>query len=252
MTETDASNTSQRLAELSELSGGLAHELRNPLSTMMINLKLLAEELREPTTSTDDMRRRALLKVDALRREAERLQALFDDFLQLMGTRRLQTAAVDLVELVARLAEFFSPVAKNHGLELRVVDEAGGDAMSHAGQPQTGLRSIRIQADENLLRQALLNLLINAQQATPSGGTITMRFGRDANGAFISVSDTGAGITPQERDRIFRPFFSTKPGGSGLGLPITRRIVEEHGGTLTFETQPGQGTTFSISLPGAS
>jgi signal transduction histidine kinase len=225
---------SRRLVELSELTGGLAHELRNPLSTIMINLKLLAEDLIDPSTEFEDVRRRALIRVDSLRREAERLQGIFDDFLRLTNPFRLHRSAIDVVATVNRLAEFYEPVARSHGLSLTV------DACR---------TPLVCEADENLLRQALLNLLINAQQATRPGGSITLSCAVDGQDALVSVRDTGAGIAPEAKERVFRPFFSTKQGGSGLGLPLTQRIVQEHGGTLTFDSEVGTGTTFHIRLP---
>ncbi len=229
-----ATDLSRRIVELTELAGGLAHELRNPLSTMMINLKLMAEDLNDPATVCEDVRRRALLRVNVLQHEAERLQGIFDDFLQLMNPYRLTKKPIDVVATVNRLAEFFAPVAQSHGLTLSV------DAAA---------TRLVFDADENLLRQALLNLLINAQQATPAGGTITMQCIEKTDAIVVSVSDTGAGIAPEARERIFRPFFSTKQGGTGLGLSLTQRIIQEHGGTLTFESEIGKGTTFVVRLP---
>ena len=215
------------VVEMAELAGGLAHELRNPLSTMMINLKLLDEDLRESSTPFDSLRRRALLKLDIVRKEGERLQHLFGEFLSLAGPYRLKPLIQDLNALVSRLASFFDPVARSGGIEL----------VSRL-HPNTLLCSV----DEQLLSQALLNLVINAQQAMPEGGYITVR-------AMIVVADTGVGIGPDDRERIFRPFFSTKPRGTGLGLSITQRIVHDHGGKLTLATELGRGTTFMVWLP---
>ncbi len=221
------------VSELAELAGGLAHELRNPLSTIMINLKLLAEQLQDEQVSSSDLRRRAMIKVEALRREAERLQALFDDFLRLAGPVRLQATDIDLNTVVDRLVEFCSPLARGRGIEVVVF----------------AARPLACRADEKLLSQALLNLVINAQDAMPQGGTLTITTDGDETHARIRVADTGVGIAPEARDRIMRPFFSTKESGTGLGLSITRRIIEAHGGTLTFDSAVGHGTTFTISLP---
>lgn len=226
----------QMVAELAELAGGLAHELRNPLSTIMINLKLLAEQLRDEETTCADLRRRALTKVYALQREAERLQALFDDFLRLAGPVRVQATEMDLNAVVDRLVEFCSPLARSRGIAIDV---------------QTAQRPLLCPADEKLLSQALLNLVINAQDAMPHGGPLTISTDGDTNHATIQVADTGVGIAPTVHDRIMRPFFSTKETGTGLGLSITRRIIEAHGGTLTFESEVGRGTTFTIALPRA-
>lgn len=220
--------------EIAELAGGLAHELRNPLSTMMINLKLLTEDLQDERADERDARRRALLKVDVLRREAERLQALFDEFLSLAGPCPLQRAAVDLNDIVARLVEFCEPMMKAHGVR-----------MTHVA----GVRPLFCRADEKLLSRALLNLAINAQQAMPDGGELSISTESEGDDAIIRVRDTGVGIAEEDRPRVFRPFFSTKPTGTGLGLSITRRLIEEHGGKLTFTSSEGGGTTFVIRLP---
>lgn len=222
------------IAEISELAGGLAHELRNPLSTMMLNLELLAEGLRETEAHPDDIRRRALLKVDVLRREAERLQSLFDKFLHLTGPHRLERADIDLNVVVHRLVEFFEPSATSRHIDVQVV---GTDD------------PLVCCVDEKLLRQGLLNLVINAQAAMPGGGLLRITLRSDGRHALIDVSDNGVGVADADRERIFRPFFSTKSGGSGLGLSITQRIVAEHGGTLRFTSSPGKGTTFTVSLP---
>ncbi len=224
----------QAVIELAELAGGLAHELRNPLSTIMVNLKLLAEDLQDLEAHPRDVRRRALLKVDVLRREAERLQSLFDEFLNLTGPYALHRQPVDLNLVVTRLVEFCEPLLSANAIRVTV------DA---AGTP------LQCSVDEKLLRQALLNIVINAQQAMPDGGELRIKVGKDGDRAFIAVADSGVGIPQPYHDRVFRPFFSTKSGGTGLGLSITQRIIHEHEGTLTFQSEEGKGTTFTIRLP---
>jgi len=224
------------VAEMAELAGGLAHELRNPLSTILIQLKLLTEDVEDRTVPVEDMRRRALLKIDLLRRESVRLQDLFDEFLNLAGPCRLRRMRTDLADIVRRLAEFVEPGALQANIRVEA-DLPGG--------PVTCL------VDEQLISQALLNLILNAQQAMPQGGRLRLSVRVENGGAEIRVSDTGVGIAPQEHERVFRPFFSTKPRGTGLGLPIARRIVREHGGDLSFESAVGRGTTFVVRLPDA-
>ncbi|MBU0717401.1 MAG: two-component sensor histidine kinase [Planctomycetes bacterium] len=224
----------QTIAEMAELAGGLAHELRNPLSTIMINLRLLAEDLQDGRPDADDVRRRALLKVETLRREAERLQNLFDEFLALASPPRLQNRLVDLNGVVKHLVEFFEPLAHSKGIEIQVhVDKS----------------PLTCSADERLLSQALLNIAVNAQEAMPDGGILRIELAHDGKIATVSVSDTGVGISGDDGQRIFQPFYSTKAGGTGLGLSITRRIIREHGGELSFESELGRGSTFRISLP---
>lgn len=229
------SGEAQRLvAEMAELAGGLAHELRNPLSTMMVNLKLLAEDLNDDRSHPEDTRRRALLKVDVLLREAQRLQTLFDRFLSVAGPYGLEWSEVDLNSLVARLVEFFEPSAKDGGVQIRL-DLAPGTLMGRV--------------DTTLLRQALLNLLMNAQQAMPDGGDLCVTTSRETHHVVISVADSGVGIPDEDKDRILRPFFTTKSEGGGLGLSITKRVVQEHGGSIDFTTERGVGTTFTIRIP---
>ncbi|MCH7839315.1 MAG: two-component sensor histidine kinase [Planctomycetes bacterium] len=231
----EADNSLARvIAETTELAGGLAHELRNPLSTILINLKLLAEDLQDLDVDPEQTRRRTLLRVDTLQGEAERLQILCDDFLNLTGPCRVQREPTDLNALLARLVIFLEPLARQNDIRLEQRDP---DA------------KIICQVDERRLSQAVLNLLINAQQAMPDGGLLRLSARRDGPGAIIEVSDSGAGITPEHREQVLRPFFSTKVGGTGLGLSITRRIVEAHDGALTFESTVGRGTTFTIRIP---
>ncbi|MGD2109680.1 MAG: ATP-binding protein [Phycisphaerae bacterium] len=222
------------VAEMAELAGGLAHELRNPLSTMMIQLRLLAEDLEDLETHPLDARRRASLKVEVLKREAQRLQNLFDEFLSLAGPCRLGLVDVDVNKIVARLATFIEPEAKSRGIEVK---------LSLADQP------LVCPVDDNLLRQALLNIIINAREAMPRGGVLRLATGTRGDQAIVAISDTGVGIAPDDHDRILRPFFSTKVRGSGLGLSVTQRIIHEHRGSLSFQSNPGQGTTFTIVLP---
>ncbi len=224
-----------RVAELAELAGGLAHELRNPLSTIMVNLQLLAEDLRDENQTEADVRRRALLKVEAVGHEAERLRHLLDDFLRMAGPCRLERKRVDLNRLVEHLVEFFSPQASAADVRLRL-DCAEG--------------SLECFLDEHLIEQALLNLLINAQQAMASGGEVIIRTWQDGERtAAVEVSDTGPGLSREEQAKVFKPFYSTKVGGTGLGLSTTQRIVAEHGGELDLHSEPGRGTCFTIRLP---
>jgi len=224
----------QTIHEMSELAGGLAHELRNPLSTMMVNLQLLAEDLQDNAIDTEDLRRRSLIKLETLRREADRLQSLFDDFLRLMGPSDVALRDTDLSQLIRRLMDFFEPLALNLNINVHV---------SGTHEP------VFAPADEKLLSQALLNIVINAQQALPQGGAIDISLRQTDGDTIISVRDNGVGIADEDRTRIFKPFFSTKKSGTGLGLSMTQRIVRDHGGSLDVTSQPGRGTTFTITLP---
>lgn len=232
---TKASEAGRNLVELTELVGGLAHELRNPLSTMMVNLKLLSEYLDDERTPFETVRHRAQQKVDVLRREAERLNNLFDEFLNLTGPSGINCVEADLNGIVQRVAEFFEPEAASRNVRL-VLSLADG--------------VVDCRADERLLRQALLNVLINGVEAMPEGGDLTVITRRDGSGAYIDIRDTGVGVREEDRDRIFRPFYSNKARGTGLGLSVTQRIVQDHGGRLEMSSQGARGATFTIFLPG--
>jgi signal transduction histidine kinase len=131
---------------------------------------------------------------------------------------------------------FYQPEAERHGIELR---------------PHLASDLPRVRADRKLLRQVLLNLALNAQQAMPEGGLLEWQtYDRDGR-VCLDVIDTGCGISEVARSKLFQVFFSTKPGGNGLGLPTVRKIVEAHGGTIQCESEPGRGTRFTIRLPAA-
>lgn len=223
-----------RYTEMAQLAGGLAHEIRNPLSTMRLILDLLVEEFQESEEARD---RRVLKKLERVRQESNRLQNILEDFLRLTRVQELEAAPVDLNALVEDLRDFFEPQAAQHGVVIRM-----------AFAP--GLPCARLDAD--LLKQALLNLMLNAQQAMPDGGELMLKTRRDDPWDVLEVIDTGGGITPESKDRIFEPFYSTKPGGNGLGLPTVRRIIEAHGGTVVVESEPGRGTRFILRLPQAT
>ncbi len=224
-----------RVAELSELAGGLAHELRNPLSTIMINLQLLAETLKDGHCLDEHDQRRCLLKIETIRKESDRLRRLLDDFLQTVGPGELTTQPVELNQVVERLVQFYAPKAEVSKVRLHI--KLHPDPLT-------------CQLDEQLIEQALLNLVINATEATPDGGEVIVRTWREGGRtAGVEISDTGPGIPLEIQDKIFRPFFSTKKGGTGLGLSTTQRIVTQHGGRLDLHSQPGQGVGFTIRLP---
>lgn len=224
------------------MTGGLAHEIRNPLSTLALNAELLAEgieELAAPQEESLRLRRR----IDALRRETERLRGILEDFLQYAGELHLERVPADVREVVEELADFFHPQADQQGVRLRA-DLNGGPLVCDVDVPH--------------LKQAILNLLLNAVQAMSrsDGGqrelllrVVSRQLASGEDGACIEVIDTGPGIPAEKLDQIFRPYFTTKAGGTGLGLPTSRRIIEAHGGQMEVHSEPGRGTAFTIFLP---
>lgn len=222
----------QQLAELGHLAGGLAHEIKNPLSTINVNLQLLAEDL---ARHEDELHCRWLRRLTAVREETDRVKGILDDFLQYARHYELDLQTLDLRKLVQELVDFFAPQAEANHVLLRA------DTMPS--------ESIRCRLDKDLIKQAILNLLLNAVQAMPGGGELIVRLSVRRGRAILEVIDTGKGMTSEERSKIFEVYYSTKPGGSGLGLPTTLRIIREHQGSISVESEPGKGTRFLISLP---
>lgn len=237
----------ERLAELGTMTSGLAHEIKNPLSTVGLNAQLLAEEIADSALE-GERRERILKRIGTLGREAERLRNILTDFLRFAGRMKLDLGNHDVRIVVEELADFLAPQCQQSGVLLR------------SDLPPSPL-VCRI--DPNLLKQALLNLMLNAIQAMapPSAspttanpeqrrrGELILRVEGDAHEARIHVIDTGPGIEPDDLERIFQPYVSGKPGGTGLGLPTARRIVEEHGGRLVAHSRKAAGSDFVIALP---
>jgi signal transduction histidine kinase len=217
--------------EIAQLAGGLAHEIKNPLSTIRLNMELLAEDLRESQLPRD---RRALGKVNVVQRECQRLQDILDDFLKFTKASRLRLQPSDLNEEVKRIIDFFRPQAADADIDL--VDYLASDLPT-------------VLLDREAFHGALLNLVLNAEQAMPEGGQLVVRTYGTADGVALDLIDTGCGMDEKTRSQIFDAFFSTKRGGSGLGLPTVRRIVEAHGGEIALQSELGHGTQFTIKLP---
>lgn len=244
----------ERLAELGTLTGGLAHEIKNPLSTVGLNVQLLQEDVRDLladaglTDPQQDRLGRVQRRLEALSRETHRLRDILEDFLRFAGRVELDPQPTDLHAMIEELVDFFEPQAREAKINLRT---------------QLAADNPTVKADAPLLKQAILNLLINAVQAMtqareknePHGGAneLMIRTERTRSAAGpefrIHVTDTGPGMSPQVAAKVFQPYFSTKRGGTGLGLPTSRRIVEEHAGHLTVHTDPARGTDFTLSLP---
>jgi signal transduction histidine kinase len=227
----DVNRLVDRYTEIAALAGGLAHEIKNPLSTIRLNMELLAEDFADEPSPRQ---RRALAKIQVVQRECQRLQNLLDDFLSFAKVRHLQLVPADLNAEVQRVLDFFQPKA----------EEAHIEVVRYFDPDLPG-----VLLDRETFQAALLNLVINAQQAMASGGQLVARTRTTSTGVALDLIDTGCGMDEKTMGKIFEVFYSTKPGGSGLGLPTTRRIVEAHGGKITCESEPGLGTKFTISLP---
>jgi len=217
--------------EIARLAGGLAHEIKNPLSTIRLNMELLAEDFAETNTPQG---RRALAKIEVVQRECQRLQDLLQNFLSYTKVRRLRREPANLNEQVHRVLGFFAPKAAEAGIE--VVDYLASDLPS-------------VLLDREAFHGALLNLVLNAEQAMPGGGQLVVRTYPHGDSVALDLIDTGGGMDPKTAAQVFDAFFSTKPGGSGLGLPTARKIIEAHDGQITVQSEQGRGTKFSIRLP---
>lgn len=241
---------SERMAELGAMAGGLAHEIKNPLSTIGLNAELLSESIGDLSVP-DDEKQRLIRRIGSLGREVDRLRGILSDFLDYAGEVRLDRARVDLNTLLDELVDFFHPQAAKAGITLRA------DPFSEP---------VFAYVDPRHIKQAVLNLMINAahamgQQRNVGDRGVSTRQSelilrarlakndQDESVAEIHVIDTGPGISNDQVKRVFQPYFTTKSGGSGLGLPTSRRLVEAHGGQLTVFSEPGMGSDFVLAVP---
>ncbi|MDZ4772244.1 MAG: ATP-binding protein [Planctomycetota bacterium] len=221
---------------LARLAAGLAHEIKNPLSTMAINLALLEEEWGRGKDAGEPSPRekRGLKRVATLQREIMRLETIVEDFLRYARGGEVNRSPKDLVQLVRETLEFVEPEDSQHNIR------------HHADLP-IGLPMVML--DDGAFRQALLNLFVNARQAMPMGGELIVRVQRQGTLVELSITDTGVGMSPEALEHCFDVYYSTKKGGTGLGLSTTKRIIEEHSGRITVISEPNRGTSFSIFLP---
>ena len=217
--------------EIARLAGGLAHEIKNPLSTIRLNMELLAEDFAEGESQRE---RRAFAKVQVVQRECRRLQELLDNFLSFAKVRKLNQEPSNLNLQVKQVIDFFRPKASEAGIE--IVDYLAADLPT-------------VLLDREAFHGALLNLVLNAEQAMPNGGQLVVRTSVMGDGVALDLIDTGCGMSVETQAQIFNAFFSTKGSGSGLGLPTARKIIEAHGGTISLQSEPGHGTQFTIKLP---
>ncbi len=224
----------KQVEELGRLIGGLAHEIKNPLSTIKINLKLISEQLNDSQNTDSPSLSRAVRKITMIQKETDRLEQILNDFLRYIDRTELQPAKVDINELTSDMIDFFLPQAQSNSITIR---------QGLFSQP------LICKADADMLKQVILNLFINAQQAMNDGGELMVRTDRQNDNAVIQISDTGTGIEPDKLPNIFDAYYSTRPSGSGLGLPTAKKIIEAHNGTFSVNSEPGKGTLFTIKLP---
>jgi signal transduction histidine kinase len=215
-------DVSSRLAAISRLTGGVAHEIKNPLNAMAVHLEVLKSKLdgAEP-------------EIEVIAREIKRLDHVVKTFLNFNKPVELHPEPVDLSELLRDVAALVSADAEAHGVQM-----------------ETELaRPAPVGGDPEMLKQALLNIVMNGLEAMPSGGRLALRTGTEGGQCSVLISDGGSGIPPEEREKIFNLYFTTKPNGTGIGLATTFRVVQLHSGTIDFVSEPGKGTTFRLRFP---
>jgi signal transduction histidine kinase len=236
----------EKLAELGTLTGHLAHEIRNPLSIIKINLQLLSEDIAGLAKNSDSVisadkidsslqrYHRQLRKIEAVTRETDRLTNTLNNFLRYAGRMEMHPGRYDVNEILDDLIDFYEP-----------------QALSKQVQVRRGLSELPAvcRVDKDLLKQAFLNLFINAVQVMGQGGELMIRSKLKSQLVLIEVIDTGPGIPPEEQEKVFDPYYTTRSDGTGLGLPTCRRIIEEHHGHIELHSEPGKGTCFTIELP---
>jgi signal transduction histidine kinase len=224
----------ERVAAWRELARRLAHELKNPLFPLQLTVENLIRARQQSPEEFDETFRESS---STLLGEIANLKAIVSRFSDFSKMPQPRFEPVQLNELVQENARLFQSQLTAPGrtpIQCRL-------EMDSSLEP--------IGADPELLHRALSNLTLNAMEAMPNGGTLTLRTRQDQSRVYLEVSDTGSGLTPEERERLFTPYFTTKPHGTGLGLAIVQSIISDHGGRITVRTKAGEGTTFSIELP---
>jgi signal transduction histidine kinase len=226
---TDQIALSQRLAAINSLTGRVAHEIKNPLNAITLRLEILRERIAAESPE-------ALEEFAVLSEEITRLDRVVRTFLDFSRPVEVQVETVDAREMVAEILRLLEPEAETHGVKL-TLDEPEGAAL--------------VKADPDLLRQALLNIAVNAIEAMPQGGELRVEGGRRGDSCWIQIADTGPGIPPDQLDEIFQLYFTTKEHGTGIGLAMTYRAVQLQGGAIEVESEVGKGTRFRVTLPAA-
>lgn len=219
--------TADRLAAISRVSGGVAHEVKNPLNAILLHVEVAKAKLARGDTDVAP-------QMEIIAREILRLDRVVKTFLDFTKPVELNLSVVPLQDLLGEIVELARPQAEAARIRVVVLNEADGAA---------------VRVDPDLLKQAVLNVVVNAIEAMPEGGELRFEAFACEDTAEIRITDTGRGIPPELRDKIFRLYFTTRKEGSGIGLAMTFRIVQLHDGTIDFTSEPGKGTTFLIRLP---
>ena len=222
----------ENLASLTNLAAAVAHEIKNPLAAISIHVQLLRKNFKACNVDID---KKAQKHLDVVEEEIERLNKIVVDFLFAVRPLRCEFAPLKLNTLIRSLFTTFQEEFSAAGISIIL---------------QLDEELPVIQADERFLRQALMNILTNAKAAMmPAGGELSIITCFDEGNVYITIADTGKGIPPDVLHKIFEPYFTTKPDGSGLGLTMTYKVIKEHGGDIQVHSESGKGTRFTLMLP---
>jgi len=229
---TRRAQVAEKLAAVGTLTAGLSHEIRNPLNAAGLQLSVLERRIRRMPADQQQVLLDPLMLV---KDEINRLDHILQDFLQFARPTHFVPHPVDITELINRISSLFAADAEQRGVKLV--------AVARPVPPVAG--------DEGRLQQLVVNLALNALEASPTGSAVRIECAERERDVVITVEDSGPGIPPDIMNRLFEPFFTTKASGSGLGLSIVHAIVTQHGGTITAENVRGKGARFTVRLPRA-
>ena len=225
----DELELSRRLAAVGRLTSGVAHEVKNPINAIVVHLEVLRQKMKSPDPDT-------IRHVDVIGSEIRRLDRVVQTLVDFTRPMELRLTEIDLRKLVDDVVSLSSPDAEKHGVHIL---------------PELSTTPLPVKVDVDLVKQAVLNIMINGMQAMAGNpdAHLNVAARRSQDEAIIEITDEGGGIPENIREKIFNLYFTTKSGGSGIGLPMSYRVMQLHNGALTFDSEPGKGTTFRLSFP---